>query len=93
MFIDAIAQIPEVDKFFQGMEAWNYSAVGTLQFIHWNKKTIVDSSLELNVERLVRLVGAIAECQFEAIVDAHTASCGGGYMDGMCPPEICPVPS
>lgn len=91
MFIDAITQIPEIGKFFQGMEVWNYSPVGTLQFIDWNKKTIVDSSLELSVERLTRLVGAIAECQFEAIVDAHTASCGGDYMDGTCSSEVCSV--
>ncbi len=88
-FINAIAHIPELGSFFKGMETWNYTHVGTLQFIDWNKKAIVDDSSELQIERLARLVGAIAEWQFEAIVAAHSASCGGGYMDGVCSSGVC----
>jgi hypothetical protein len=88
-FIDAIAQIPELGKFFKGMETWDYSPVGTLKFIQWNKKKIVNDSLELDLERLARLVGAIAECQFEAIIAAHSASCGGGYMSEVCSSGVC----
>jgi hypothetical protein len=88
-FIDAVADIPELGKFFKGMEAWNYTHVGALQFIDWNQKTIVDDSLELQVERLARLMGEIAVCNFEAIVAAHSASCGGGYMGGVCSSGVC----
>jgi hypothetical protein len=88
-FIDAIAHIPELGKFFKGMETWDYTHVGTLQFIDWNKKAIVGDPPYLQMERLARLVGAIAECQFEAIVAAHSASCGGGYMGGVCSSGIC----
>jgi hypothetical protein len=89
MFIDAIAQIPGIGEFFKGVETWNYSPVGTLQFIEWDKKTIVDNSPILHIERLTRLAGAIAECEFEAIVAAHSASCGGGYTSGVCASGLC----
>jgi Lipase (class 3) len=88
-FVDAVARLPELGKFFQGMEAWNYSPVGTLQFIDWNRKTIVGDSPELHFERWARLMNAIVECQFEAIIAAHSASCGGGYMGGVCSSGVC----
>ena len=88
-FIDAIANLPELGKFFKGMETWNYTHVGTLQFIDWSKKAIVGDTAYLQIERLARLVGAIAEWQFEAIIAAHSASCGGGYMGGVCSSEVC----
>ncbi|PSB20985.1 lipase family protein [Phormidesmis priestleyi ULC007] len=88
-FIDAIAHIPELGKFFKGLETWDYTHVGTLRFIDWNKKAIVGESSKLQMERLARLVGAIVEWQFEAIVTAHSASCGGGYMGGMCSSGVC----
>ncbi len=88
-FVDAIAHIPELGKFFKGMETWKYTHVGRLQFIHWNKQSIVGDSLELQLERLARLMGAFAECQFDAIITDHSASCGGGYMSGMCGSGVC----
>jgi len=54
-FIDAIAHIPELGKFFKGMETWDYTHVGTLQFIDWNKKAIVGDSSGLQIERLSSL--------------------------------------
>jgi hypothetical protein len=89
MFIDAIAHLPDLGKFFKGMEAWNYSSVGKLRFIDWNQKSTVDYSWELHADRLARLAGAIAECQFDAIITAHSASYGGGYMSGTCSSEVC----
>jgi Lipase (class 3) len=83
-FIDAVACLPELGKFCKGMETWDYSAVGSLQFIDWNQKHIVKASSELHIERLIRLVGAIAEGKFEEIIGAHSASSGGGYMGGIC---------
>lgn len=88
-FIDAIAHLPGLGEFFKGMKTWNYSPVGTLQFIHWDRKTIVDDSPLLQIERLARLASAIADGQFEAIVAAHSASCGGGYMGGAGASEVC----
>jgi Lipase (class 3) len=88
-FIDAMAHIPELGKFFKGMEAWNYAAVGTLQFIQWNQQAIVNASPELHLERLARLVAAIAEGRFEEIVAAHSASQGSGYMTGVCSSTFC----
>lgn len=88
-FMDAIAHLPELGKFFQGMATWNYNPVGTLQYITWDKKNIIEASPELHIERLVRLVGAIAIGQFEEIFNAHSASCGGGYMGGICSSTLC----
>lgn len=87
--IDAVAHLPELGKFCKGMETWNYSPVGTLQYISWNQKNIVQASPELHIERLVRLAEAIAEGRFEDIVNAHSASCGGGYMSGICSSTLC----
>lgn len=89
LFIDTIAQLLEFGKFFKGMETWNYSSVGTLQFIQWDQKTIENDSPMLHIERLAKLAGAIAECQFEAIVVSHSAGCGEGYMKGVCPSGVC----
>jgi len=84
-FMDAIAHLPELSRFFKGMETWDYAHVGTLQFIQWHQKSVISDSNALKAERLVRLVGEIVECHFDAIVVAHSASCGGGYMNGVCP--------
>lgn len=84
-FIDAMAVMPEIGKFFAGMEKWDYRPAGKLQFIKWDKKTVVDKSVEINVERTAKLVAAVLECQFEAIVDAHTSGCKGGYMTAIYP--------
>jgi len=89
MFIDTIASLPGIGEFFKGMETWNYAPVGSLQFIEWDKQTIVNDSTILHVERLARLAGAMADCQFEAIVADHSASCGGGYMSGICASGVC----
>jgi hypothetical protein len=90
IFIDAIADIPEIGKFFKGMEQWDYCPVGTLQFIKWNKKTIVYESIELDAERLFEMARALLGCEFEAIVVSHAAACGGGYMSVICPTGVCP---
>ncbi len=89
MLIDAVAHLPELGKFCKGMEKWNYNPVGTLQYITWDRKRIVPASPKLHIERLVRLAGAIAEGRFEEIVNAHSASCGGGYMSGICSSKLC----
>lgn len=65
--------------------------VGTLQFVQWHKESLVNDSAELKAEGLMRLVGAIVECQFEAIAAAHSASCGGGYMRSVWPTRVCIV--
>lgn len=88
-FIHAVSKIPEIGKYFKGMESWDYTHVGTLQFVDWDQKTIVGDSLELKLERLARLVSALAEWQFGAIAAAHSLSCGAGYMSAICPAEIC----
>lgn len=90
-FIDAMAVIPEIGKFFKGMEQWDYYPVGKLQFIKWDKKTIVDQSIELDAERLFEISKALLECEFEAIADSHSSACSGGYMSGVCPTGVCPT--
>lgn len=89
-FMDAIAHLPEFSRSFKGMEMWDYAHVGTLQFIQWHQESVISDSNALKAERLVRLAGEIVECHFDAIVAAHSASCGGGYMGGLCP-EICAI--
>lgn len=89
-FIDTMAATPEISKFFKGMEQWDYCPVGKLQFIKWDKKTIVDESILLETERLFKMTHALAECEFEAIVDSHSSACGYGYMSGVCPIGVCP---
>ena len=80
-----MAVLPEIGKFFAGMEKWDYCPAGQLQFIEWNEKTIVDKSIEINLERTARLVAAVVGCQFDAIVNAHTSGCKGGYMKAIYP--------
>jgi hypothetical protein len=88
-FLEVLSNIPLVGKFFQEAADWNYGPVGTLQFIEWDKTTIVGDSLELEAERFLKLTEAIVELKFEEIVDDHTIGCGGGYISGVCPGVPC----
>lgn len=90
-FIEAMAMVPGIGKFFKGMEQWNYCSVGKLQFIEWDEKTIVDETVELDTERLFEMSKAFLECKLEAIVNSHSSACGYGYMSGICPTGVCLV--
>lgn len=92
-FINAMAVIPEIGEFFKDMAQWNYWPVGQLQFIKWDKKTIVGDSVGLEAECVLTLAQAFVECEFAAIADAHTSACGGGYMSAVCPIGVCPAGS
>lgn len=87
-FMEAIAAIPDIGNRLKGMSTWNYSPVGQLKYIKWDKTTVVNDSPELKTERLARLMEAIATLRFEEIVQAHSISIGGGYMDGIHPEMV-----
>jgi hypothetical protein len=66
----------------------DYTAVGTLQYIERDGSVVGDSPT-LPFERFGRLAQLIAAGQFARIVDDHSSRCGGGYMKGVCPPDLC----
>jgi triacylglycerol lipase len=66
----------------------NYTSVGRLQYIN-RDGSLVDDSPTLRFKRFESLVRLLAEGGFKTIVDDHSSRCGGGYMSGICPSEVC----
>lgn len=89
-FINLAADIPYVGDLFKKAEGWNYTSVGTLQYIEQDHDIEGDNPL-LTAERLGELVLAMlkGESGFEEIAAAHSLECGGGYASGVCPSGVC----
>lgn len=66
----------------------NYTSVGKLRYIERNG-TVADDSQTLRFKRFESLVRLLAEGGFRTIVDDHSSGCGGGYMSGVCPSDVC----
>lgn len=80
---------PFVGDRFESLPAYDYTSVGTLQFIDWEQQVVGDSKA-LQMRRLLHLSLLIVELQFAQIAADHSDSCGGGYMTQVCP-GVCPV--
>ena len=89
-FLEHLSKTPLPGKLLQEAADWNYGPVGTLQFIKWDKKTIVGDSPELEAERFLKLTEAILKLRFKEIAADHRHRCDGGYMTGVCPGVPCP---
>ncbi len=72
---------------------WNYTPVGKLQFIEWDKTTIVPESDALEKERDIKLGKLLTNpdiiATVNALIQAHSIDCGGGYLTGTCPGFDC----
>jgi hypothetical protein len=93
--IRAVADIPLIGDLFRQAETWDYQPVGTLRYIESAKdgyKVIPDHPL-LMAERLLEIAAELArdmvDDNFASFGDAHSSSCGHGYMGGTCPAALC----
>ena len=66
----------------------DYAGVGTLRYIQRDGTVVADSET-LRFTRFASLAKLIATGGFAQIVADHTSRCGGGYMTGTCPAELC----
>jgi len=62
--------------------------VTTLRYIQRDGTVVADSET-LRFTRFASLAKLIATGGFAQIVADHTSRCGGGYMTGTCPAELC----
>lgn len=89
MLIDVLAALPEIGHYFQELKAWDYEAVGRLQFVDWSGN-IVDDSFTLPLRRFEHLARLIVELKFKKIAEDHSLL--GGYCAAVCPGEVCSAP-
>ncbi len=88
--VGLLQAIPDIGKYFDGMQNWNYTPVGTLQFIDWNDQLENDSPL-LEARRVLSLLKLLGELRFSTILGDHGADCGDGYMTALNPTGVCTV--
>jgi hypothetical protein len=84
---------PEIAGWFKAAQNWDYRSLGTLQFIDSSAaryQTRTDESLESQVLAVLEQIARdLLALRFTSVVDAHTVSCGYGYMHGVCPTGVC----
>lgn len=88
--VGLLQAIPDIGKYFNGMQSWNYTPVGTLRFIDWSDQIVGDSPL-LAARRVLSLLKLMAELQFSTIIGDHGADCGDGYMTAINPTGVCSI--
>ncbi len=88
--VGLLKDIPDIGKYFDFMQNWNYTPVGTLQFINWSDQLQSDSPL-LEAQRVLSLLKLMGELKFSTILGDHGADCGDGYMTVLNPTGVCTV--
>lgn len=93
--IRLLADVPKIGALFKRAENWDYQAVGTLRYIESARRgyrVIADEPL-LMTERLWEIAGELVEGlrhdDFTSFAEAHSLSCGHGYMSAVCPASVC----
>jgi hypothetical protein len=85
----------ELVKLFESAETWDYAAVGSLLFIESaadHYKVVSDEPIESQVWIVVKEFGedCFNDFDFTSFGNAHSSTCGYGYMSGTCPTGVCP---
>lgn len=88
--VTLLQDLPDIGKYFDFMQNWDYTPVGTLQFINWSDQ-FQGESVGLDIERVYHLLKLMAELQFGTILGDHGADCGDGYMTAINPTGVCTV--
>ncbi len=88
--MELLTKIPWIGKYISSWGTWNYTAVGTLNFINWSDQVVGDSTW-LEIERAASLVKLLVELNLAQIVHDHYGGCGGGYASVVMPTGVCPV--
>jgi hypothetical protein len=93
--IRLLADTPKIGELFKKAENWDYQPVGTLRYIESARhgyRVIGDETL-LMTERMWEIAGEIVEDlrhdDFASFGDAHSHTCGYGYMSAACPASVC----
>lgn len=66
----------------------NYISAGELHYLTPFGDAVGDST-QLRIRRVVSLARLLALGRFKTIGFEHAINCGSGYMDGVCPNDIC----
>jgi hypothetical protein len=91
-----VSRIPDIGKDLAAViskaAGWDYVAVGAEYFIESAKNGYKIDTGESELDQLGDLFWNLAQSDFDivtAIANAHSISCGFGYMSGSCPPSVC----
>ncbi len=91
--IGHLAAIPKLGALCNEARGWNYQAVGNRRYIE-KTGAVIENTAELDVLRILEIVGKLAVLDAASVADAHCSGCAapgcaGGYMRGACPGEVC----
>jgi len=91
-----VAQIPDIGgdlaALLKQAEAWNYVPVGAEFFIESASDGFAINTKESEQDQVGDFIFNLFRNDFDivrALVNAHTISCGFGYMSGSCPSLVC----
>jgi hypothetical protein len=97
LLVSILKRIPnvgsEIAGWFKAAQEWDYRPVGTPQFIDSSAARYqirTDETLASQVLAVLEQIGRdLLALRFTSVIDAHTLSCGYGYMHGTCPTGVC----
>jgi len=92
--LNVIARIPLLHEIFKNATPWEYTPLGTLQYIQ-RDGTVVGDSAGLSLKREQEIILHALAGGAVGIARAHGPWCkstlsDGGYMLGACPTGVCP---
>lgn len=80
---------PELAKLINEAAGWDYMPVGSKLFIDYDYSIVTNESDYDQVGDFIWYLASNIENWDSALGNAHTLSCGYGYMSGTCPSTIC----
>lgn len=89
LLADAVSWIPDIGeelaKLFRDAGKWNYTPVGSEQYIDYDYSVITNPPILQQVGDFIWYLGSNIGNWEAALGNAHSHYCGGGYMNGTCP--------
>lgn len=80
--------LPELLNAIDKISAHNYVSVGELHYLT-PLGDVVGDSTRLRIRRAISLARLLVTGRFKTIGFDHAINCGSGYMDGVCPEDVC----
>lgn len=87
-FTQHLDTTPRLLRALDRLSAHNYASVGELHYLTPFGDAVGDSTT-LRIRRIASLARLLALGRFKTIAFEHAINCGSGYMDGVCPHDIC----
>ena len=83
-YVAMLKDIPFLGAELRELKGWDYTSVGTLWFIDWDRQIVAESPT-LDNERRVRLLAKVVSLRIAELAADHNPRLGGGYMTAVIP--------